>query len=34
MEGRNFVELVGQVRWPELNYTMNGNARFKCKIAV
>ena len=34
MEGRNFVELVGQVRWSELNYTMNGNARFKCKIAV
>lgn len=34
MEGRNFVELVGQIRWPELNYTVNGNARFKCKVAV
>ena len=34
MEGRNFVELVGQIRWPELNYTVNGNARYKAKIAV
>jgi single-stranded DNA-binding protein len=34
MTGKNFVELVGLVKWPELTYTANGNARFKCKIAV
>jgi single-stranded DNA-binding protein len=34
MEGNNFVELVGFLRYPELRETKNGYFQFQGKVAV
>lgn len=34
MEGNNFVELAGVLRYPNLRETRNGNTQFQGKVAV
>lgn len=35
MEGKNFVELVGQIRWPQLRTVGEGQHKlFKSKLAI
>lgn len=34
MDGNNFVELVGFLKYPELRETRNGNFHFQGKVAV
>jgi len=34
MQGKNFVELQGQIKWPDFKYTANGKPYIKFKVAV
>jgi len=34
LQGNNFVELVGFIKYPELRETRNGNSHFQGKVAV
>lgn len=34
LQGNNFVELVGYLKYPELRETRNGNSHFQGKVAV
>jgi len=34
MQGNNFVELAGFLKYPELSETRNGNYRFQGKVAI
>lgn len=34
MEGNNFVELVGYLRYPQVQETRNGHTKYQAKVAV